>query len=59
MLLLHSWNPGYKMDREESEGGRVQERQWRAHDLEVGKRQQLENHLDEILCKNLVLCVIH
>lgn len=47
------------MDREESEGGRVQERQWRAHDLEVGKRQQLENHLDEILCKNLVLCVIH
>lgn len=59
MLLLPSWNPEYRMDREGSEGGGVQGRQRRARNLEVEKPQQLENHLEEILCKNLVLCVIH
>lgn len=35
MLLLPSWNPRYRMDREGSGGGGVQERQQRAQDLEV------------------------
>lgn len=36
MLLSHSWNPGYRVDREGSEGSEVQERQCRAHDVGVG-----------------------